>query len=236
MRQRRPHAVRIGQHLEEASRPTSRARPGRRPRRPRPSRWRCGPARRARRSPSARPAPPRSRASTGIAAGEGGGVGPHLGAALHAGVAADRHEPGAVATDVAAGQAHVHDRPDAVDGITVLGDAHRPDEDRRRRPGVEVDELLDLLGGEAGLLEQSLRGPDPRATATTSAQPVGVGVDERLVDRAASDQPLEHGVGERHVAAGPHRHVQVADLRAEHAPTRATTAPSTTRGRARGTG
>ena len=43
-----------------------------------------------------------------VAARERGGVGAHLGAALDAGVAPDGHEPGAVPTDVAAGQREVH--------------------------------------------------------------------------------------------------------------------------------
>ena len=69
-----------------------------------------------------------------FAAGERRRVGAHLGAALHAGVPADRHQPGAVAPDVAAGEADVHDRLDTVDAVGVLRDAHAPDEHRAVAP------------------------------------------------------------------------------------------------------
>ena len=169
------------------------------------------------------------------AAGEGGGVGAHLGAALHARVAAQRHEPGAVATDVAPGQAEVHDGPHTVDRAAVLGDAHRPQQDGGVGRRVLVDELLDLGPGQPGLVEQLVE----RTVVEVGDQlvpPVGVGGDEGLVDRTPLDQQLERGAGEGHVATGPHRHVQVAHLRAEQGRLGVGRAPSSGRGRARGRG
>ncbi len=67
------------------------------------------------------------------AARERRGVGTHLRAALHTRVTPNRHEAGTVATDVAASQPQVDDRPHTVDRVAVLRDPHRPDEHRRAR-------------------------------------------------------------------------------------------------------
>ena len=45
---------------------------------------------------------------------------------------------------------------------------------------------------------------------------LGVRGDERVVHGAPLDEALDHRVGEGDVAPGTHRHVQVAQLRAEH--------------------
>ena len=73
-----------------------------------------------------------------LAARERRRVAAHLGAALDAGVAADRHQPAALAADEAAGEAEVDDRPHVVLAALVLGDAHAPDETRRARPAPSI--------------------------------------------------------------------------------------------------
>ena len=83
------------------------------------------------------------------AAGKGGGVAAHLGAALHPGVAADRHQPRARPADVAAREREVHDRLDVVDAGRVLRDAHRPHEHRRVRVRVHAREPLHVGAGRA---------------------------------------------------------------------------------------
>ena len=115
--------------------------------------------------------------------GERSGVRPHLGTSLHAGVAADRHEAGAVTTDVAAGEAEVDDGPHAVDRVAVLRDAHRPHEHGARRIRVDLDEGIELGRGDPRDLQQlgvglAVQGRDEVVPAA------GVGGDERLVDRA----------------------------------------------------
>ena len=64
----------------------------------------------------------------GLAAGQRGRVGAHFRAALHAGMAADRHQAAFVATDVAAREAEVEDHRDGVAAEGVLRDAHAPNE------------------------------------------------------------------------------------------------------------
>src|SRR5262249_5419350 len=146
--------------------------------------------------------------------GQRGGVGTHLGAALHARVAAYRHQARPVAPDVAAGQRHVHDRLDAVDRVAMLRDAHAPHEDRRLGAHVLVGEGVELAACDARVGEEVVdvhlvEGGDEIAPAPR------VGVDERAVDGTAVDQPLEERVGERHVTSGSYGDVEVADLRAE---------------------
>ncbi len=70
------------------------------------------------------------------AARQRGGVGAHLGAALHPGVAADGHEARPLAPHVAPRQREVDHGPHVVRPEGVLGEAHRPDEDGRVRGGV----------------------------------------------------------------------------------------------------
>ena len=67
-------------------------------------------------------------------------VAAHLRAALHAGVAADRHQACARPPDVAPRERQVHDRAHVVDAGRVLRDAHRPHEHRRLGLGVHAGE------------------------------------------------------------------------------------------------
>ena len=55
-----------------------------------------------------------------------------FGAALHAGVAADRHEPAVRPSGQPAREPDVDQRVDRVDAVRVLRQPHRPDEDRVR--------------------------------------------------------------------------------------------------------
>ncbi len=57
------------------------------------------------------------------------GLAAHLGAALHAAVAADRHQSGVLAADVALGELQIDDGAHVVAAVGVLGDAHAPDDD-----------------------------------------------------------------------------------------------------------
>ena len=129
-------------------------------------------------APAARASTAACSASTGSPPGKRGGVGAHLGAALHARVAADRHQPGAVAADVAAGQADVDDRAHAVDAVGVLGDAHGPDEHgavarRRRGRRTAPASRRRRRRRSSSVARSSAR----RRAATSSSQPVGVGGD-----------------------------------------------------------
>ena len=156
-------------------------------------------------------------ASTGDAAGERGGVGAHLGAALHARVAPDRHEPGAVAPDVAAGQRQVDDGPHAVDRVAVLGDAHRPQQDgragRRRTRRRSASTWARRRGRPAASRSSSGWRVERRRPARPSPSVWASMKASSTAPRSMSS--LQRGVGEGHVAAGPHRHVEVAHLRAE---------------------
>jgi hypothetical protein len=105
--------------------------------------------------------------------------------------------------------------PYAVDRVTVLRDAHRPEQDRRARRRVLVGEGIELGPTHTGLSTQVIqildceRGHDIRP-------PDRVGVDEGLVGGTALDEHLQESIGQGHVATGPHRDVQVAHLGAEH--------------------
>ena len=76
------------------------------------------PASSAPRTPTARPSVRRVRGVDRESAGKRRRVAAHLGAALHAGVTADRHQPGAGAADVAPREREVDDRLHVVDAVT----------------------------------------------------------------------------------------------------------------------
>ena len=125
------------------------------------------------RSPSAPRARRRSRASTGGAAGKRGRVAAHLGAALDARVAADRHQPAALAADEAARQRQVDDRAHVVLAALVLRDAHAPDEHR----------ALGLARASARSSSISSRG---RPAAASSVLPARAAPASRAARRSRS--------------------------------------------------
>ncbi len=170
---------------------------------------------RARRSPTARSTAPAWSASIGVAAGERGRVGAHLGAALHARVAADRHQPGAVASDVAAGEADVDDRLHALDAVGVLGDPHAPDEHRRPRARRTARRSARTWRRRRRRRASSVARSSAGEVGRQLVPALGVGGDPVVVDRIALDEALQHGVGEGDVALRPDRHVEVAQLGAE---------------------
>ena len=105
----------------------------------------------------------------------------HRAVALHVAVPPHRAQAGATATDRAAQQHRVDDLADRRDGLTVLGQPHRPAHDDLRRGGKAVDQRLggrpvESGGGEQlGLVERLEVGGELGVS-------VAVGVDERPVD------------------------------------------------------
>ena len=151
----------------------------------------------------------------------------HLGAALHAGVAADRHQADLLAADPAARQADVHERLDGLDAVRVLRQPHRPDED----PVLRV----------AQQLREALASPRAWCRSPPRAAPMSrrCGVALRLLEAArvaramnsrsiqpSRHQDLEDAVQEREVAAGVHGEPLVGEPACRTSPTRAPTAPS----------
>ena len=104
------------------------------------------------------------RAVNGLEPGPGVGVGldvlepgqlvgdrPHVAAALHVVLAAQRDQPGAVPAHVAGEQGQVDQREHVVGGVVVLGDAQGPADLRPVGPGIVVRQLPDEAGGHAGV-------------------------------------------------------------------------------------
>ena len=140
----------------------------------------------------------------------------HLGAALHAGVPADRHDPDLLAAHPAAGQADVHQGLDGVDAVGVLGQAHRPDED----PVPRVAQHAPRSGASPRAWRRSpppgAPSPAPRRGRAPPRSPRCARAMKALVDPALGHQHLEHAVQEGEVAAGVDGEPLVGELRAEH--------------------
>jgi hypothetical protein len=139
----------------------------------------------------------------------------HLGAALNATVATDRHEPGAVVADETAHQAEITQRRDRLGAVAVLREAHAPYEHHPPRGTYQIGEGLDLGPRRARALDERVevhrvQARDPGRVA------LDVGVDEGTVDLTARDDQLRDGAQERHVAPGVHPEEPFGDLRAEH--------------------
>ena len=120
------------------------------------------------------------------AAGERRGVAAHLRAALHARVAADRHEPRARAPDVAARQAEVHDRAHVVDAGDVLGHAHRPHEHRRAAPPRTSARSAPCRRGSRPTPARAASNDSSSSSLKQRVEPGRVLVDEPAVDRRRS--------------------------------------------------
>ena len=152
--------------------------------------------------------------SDGKASRERGRVRAHLGAALHAGVAADRHESRAGATDVASREREIDDPLHAFRSADVLRDAHRPHQHRRARVAVRFRERAKLLDGASGgrsEIVERRRGEHGTELVETDR----VLADERFVDPAVLDQDLQGPAHEREIAAGVDGEEGVGHLRAE---------------------
>src|SRR5690606_31242560 len=142
-----------------------------------------------------------------VEAGQPVGEGTHVAAALHVVLPADRHQPGAVAADVAGEQGQADQGEDVVAGGVVLGDPQRPAQLGGGGGGVCDGHLPDGIGGDAGDLL--------RPGQVVLGDLLGIGVeagrrpfDELAVVETLVDDHLRHGVGQGDVGtdvdAEPH--------------------------------
>ena len=132
-------------------------------------------------------APRAAAADSGVdrhAAREGRRVGAHLGAALHARVPADGHEAGARPAHVAARQGQVDDRPHVVRAEGVLGEPHRPDEDRRVGGRVHGREALHVGAARRPRAARARPSPGASSASDSSSQPVVWSAMKPLVEPA----------------------------------------------------
>ena len=142
--------------------------------------------RRARRSPTPRASARRVRLGDRDAAGERGRVATHLGAALHARVAADRHQARAGPADVAAREPEVHDRVHVVDAVLVLGDAHRPHEHRALAPPRTSARSAPCRRGVAPDCRSRSSNDSSSSSSSSASNPTRVRGHELAVDAARS--------------------------------------------------
>ena len=75
----------------------------------------------------------------------------HLGAALHAGVPANRYQPTPLPANESTGETHVDERRNGLDAVRVLGEAHGPDEDGVRLVHEQPREGTHGVGGRSAL-------------------------------------------------------------------------------------
>ena len=236
--QRAPHGVRDRAACRGSCRRSTRARRARRARRPRPSRRPRGRATRGTGKPYCALQVRRGLGADRDAAGEHGRVGAHLGAALHAGVAADRHEARSPGRPTL---------PRASARLTIACTLSVP----QTCWVMPIDQTSTALFAVAYMranrrhVVDARRRRSARGRRATGARSVGRElVPARRCARATKsrstavllDQDLEHAVQEGDVAADVDREELVGDLGAEDGRSRRWTAPSSARGRARGTG
>ena len=123
-----------------------------------------------------------------------------VGGALHVVLAAQRMEPGAGPSDLAADQRERDQAARIVGAVGVLGDAHAPEDDgglgarigarhRAQRVGIDAADRRHLLRRERFDVLGELR------------EAFGVGLDVLLVVELLGDDHVEHGVEHRHVGA-----------------------------------
>jgi hypothetical protein len=125
-------------------------------------------------------------------------------------VAAHRAQPGAGLADVAAQQQEVDDLLDRGHGVAVLGEAHRPADDRRSRRANSARGRLDLLARQAGRAATSSQS-SARRCAADSSKPGGVLGDELVVDGVRVEQQPAERLEEREVAVEPDLQEQVGE-------------------------
>ena len=131
---------------------------------------------------------------------------PHVAAALHVVLAAQRVETGAPTTHVAAEQGEVDDCQHVVDAVVVLGDAECPAQLCRAGGGQAVSELDDGFGRHTGDRAAALQRPVlhrrrvlgvPRRAAIDE-----VGVGQTRMDDLTGDRVAEGYIG-AHVVTKP---------------------------------
>ena len=159
-----------------------------------------------------------------------------LGAALHARVAADRHQAAAGSRRQAAGEAEVDQRLHGVDAVRVLRQAHRPHEHRLRPIDQQARERLDAGARHAALALDRVPRRRRRRRASTSAAPVV------CASTKARSTPPQH----RHAFSTPTRKARsppvctsnpvVGDARCRRSRCWRSTGSSSASGRARDTG
>ena len=142
------------------------------------------------------------------------GVRAHLGPALHPRVAADGHEARALAADIAPGEREVDHRAHVLRAEGVLGEPHRPDQDRRAGRRVHRREALHVGAARARQHLQVAEGQilERLGQLREAGRVLG---DERLVEAAGGGQRLHHARDEGDVAADVHGEELVGHLRAE---------------------
>ena len=192
-------------------------------------RWRSSPAARAARSPTR--SAQRARVSAGTA-----GHAADFGAALHARVAANRHEAAAGPRRQAEREAEVDQRLHGVDAVRVLRQAHRPDEDGLRPRQEQPRERLDVGAARRRSRARCASQVVPRHRRSASARTAGVRVDERRDRRRRRRARLQHADEEGEVAAGVHVEPVVGEPRAGRSRCGRSTGSSSARGPARDTG
>ena len=133
-----------------------------------------------------------------LEAGQAVGDGPHVAAALHVVLPAQRVQPAAGPAHMAAEEREVDEREHVVDAGVVLGDAERPAHLGAVGAGVGVSEGADVVGRHARL---GLGGFErPWLDVGGELGEAGGGpLDERLVHEAGMDDLARYGLGERDV-------------------------------------
>ena len=234
--QRRLHRTAGPAARRGSCRPTSTARRCRRDRRPRPSPGAVSPGRSGTGNPHVVGEGGGVLGVDRQAARQGGGVGAHLGAALHARVPADGHEPHPVATDGSLGQRQVDDRRARVSAAPrcwVMPIDHTWIAPPARASSSTNDSSVGRRR-RRGASRSSASWPDSAVAA--SSKPSVWASTNACVDRAPLDQraAARRWPGPRRRPAAPARGGRTSSCRT--APTRRSTAPSSARGPARGTG
>ncbi len=206
----------VGQHVEEvaAARPQHVDLAARR--RPRPSPRRRGPGRARPGTRTLRELGRALRRRSATPPGNAVAYAPISDAALHAGVTADRHEPGARPADVAAGEREVHDRGDVVDAVLVLRDPHRPDQHRGSRRRVDARRSAPCRRATRPTAPRGRRTTRARARRAARRSPSVCSRTNSRSIAALGEHHLQHAVDERDVATDVHREEVVGHLGAEH--------------------
>ena len=124
-----------------------------------------------------------------------------VGGALHVVLAAQGMQAGAGSSDLAGGQGERDQAAGVVGAVRVLGDAHAPEDDGALGAGVEPRHLADGGRGDAAHGLHGLGG-EVGHLVLKGVEAFGVGLHVLDVDHALRDDDIEHGVEQRHVAAG----------------------------------